>query len=205
MTRARFQRLPQPRRDAILDLAARAFADAGYAEASYNAILEEAGLSKSSAYYLFEGKADLYAAVMEREIARLVAATSAPITAHDVDSYWQCVHGWLRALLGYLAAHPEARALVAHYAEASRHGAVPNLDAGIEAALLDPLAAVVALGVPAGAVRADVDLELLAAMANGALAALDRRYLPTLAGRSDDETARALAIYVDTLQRLLAP
>lgn len=205
MSRARFERLPQQRRDEILDIAARAFARSGYAEASYNQILEEAGLSKSSAYYLFESKADLYAAVMEREIQTLVAATSGAVLPHDIDSFWQSARAWLRSLLTFLAERPQTRALAAHYAEASRQGSVPNLDPAIEAALLDPLSALLASGLPLGAVRRDVDLELLAAMSNGALAALDRRFLPALAGMSPEEAERAIDTYIDTLDRLLSP
>lgn len=204
MSRARFDRLDPTRRDAILDAAAARFAQSGYAEASYNQILDDAGLSKSSAYYLLEGKADLYTAVMRRELERLVATVPVPSPPVDVDSYWAATRGWLRSLLTYFSARPRSAALVAHYASGT--GGAPDLDPAIAAALLGPVDALIAVGQGVGAARTDVEPALLGPLVNGALAALDRHYLPAL--MPDLEPARveaALDRYVDTLRRLLTP
>ena len=48
MARPRFDKLPAERRQAIIDAAARAFAEKGYAGASLNNIIELLGLSKGS-------------------------------------------------------------------------------------------------------------------------------------------------------------
>ena len=71
MAHPRFSRLDPERQQAILDVAAEEFAEHGFDAASYNRIIERAGISKGSAYYYFEGKDDLYATVLETSLAGL--------------------------------------------------------------------------------------------------------------------------------------
>ncbi len=57
--------LPDPKRAAILKQARRAFVRDGYAGAKVEPIAREAGVSTATLYALFEGKAELFAAVIE--------------------------------------------------------------------------------------------------------------------------------------------
>ena len=74
---ARFARMPAEKRERLLTVAAREFGMHGYEAASLNRILDEAGIGKSSAYYYFEDKADLFGAVVEYSVERLGLAASA--------------------------------------------------------------------------------------------------------------------------------
>jgi AcrR family transcriptional regulator len=65
------------RREQILAAATRAFARSGFAATSLDAVAAEAGVSRVILYRHFESKAELYRAVLERAIARLVAAVGA--------------------------------------------------------------------------------------------------------------------------------
>jgi len=56
----RFQNLDETRRRAILAAAAEEFGERGFAQASYNRIIERAGISKGAMYYYFADKDDLY-------------------------------------------------------------------------------------------------------------------------------------------------
>ena len=56
-------------RTLVLDAARRVFLERGYAGASVDAIAEEAGFSKGVVYSQFEGKADLFLALLEERIA----------------------------------------------------------------------------------------------------------------------------------------
>ena len=55
----RFQNLDQLRKRAILTAAAEEFGERGFAAASYNRIIERAGISKGAMYYYFADKDDL--------------------------------------------------------------------------------------------------------------------------------------------------
>jgi AcrR family transcriptional regulator len=59
----RFERLAREKRERLLDTAAQEFAAHGFEGASLNRILERTGMSKGAAYYYFEDKLDLFAAV----------------------------------------------------------------------------------------------------------------------------------------------
>src|SRR5579875_314420 len=68
---ARFAKMPQEKRERLLLIAAQEFAAHGYEGASLNRILEEAQLGKSSAYYYFEDKADLFCTVVDYSVRML--------------------------------------------------------------------------------------------------------------------------------------
>jgi TetR/AcrR family transcriptional regulator, transcriptional repressor of aconitase len=57
------------RRDEILDAAQRVFARKGYRGSSIAAIIDESGLSAGAIYSYFEGKQELFHAVVERTLA----------------------------------------------------------------------------------------------------------------------------------------
>jgi AcrR family transcriptional regulator len=68
------RRLPRAqRREQILAAATRAFARAGFAATSLDAIAAEAGVTRVILYRHFESKTDLYQAVLERVCALLAA------------------------------------------------------------------------------------------------------------------------------------
>lgn len=69
------------RRASILDGAAAAFADAGFAATSMETIAASAGVSKLIVYRHFESKEELYRSVIEQVAARL-AAVFAEAVAH---------------------------------------------------------------------------------------------------------------------------
>ena len=60
MARHRFERLPAERKEAILRTAAAEFAENGFHGTSYNQLLERLEFGKSSAYYYFDDKRDLF-------------------------------------------------------------------------------------------------------------------------------------------------
>ncbi|MEZ5998344.1 MAG: TetR/AcrR family transcriptional regulator [Hyphomonas sp.] len=71
MSRSRFENLDPDKQQRLIDSAAHEFAAKGYEGASLNRILEEAGMSKSSLYYYFDDKADLFTTLVDRSLAYL--------------------------------------------------------------------------------------------------------------------------------------
>jgi AcrR family transcriptional regulator len=60
MPRPRWATLEPERRTAILDVAAAEFAAHGFTDASYNRIIQRAGISKGAMYYYFDDQEDLF-------------------------------------------------------------------------------------------------------------------------------------------------
>ena len=71
MSRSRFENLEPDKQQRLIDSAAEEFAAKGYDAASLNRILELAGMSKSSLYYYFDDKADLFTTLVDRSLAYL--------------------------------------------------------------------------------------------------------------------------------------
>lgn len=71
MGRQRFENLEKDRQNRLFDSAAEEFSERGYEAASLNQILENSGMSKSSLYYYFDDKADLFTSLVERSVSYL--------------------------------------------------------------------------------------------------------------------------------------
>lgn len=63
-----FQNIPKEKQDRVLRAAQIEFARQGYHKANINDICERAGISNGALYKYFESKADLYRAVIERQV-----------------------------------------------------------------------------------------------------------------------------------------
>lgn len=206
MPKPRFERMSQRERAAILDVAARHFVEHGFERASANAIYDACGLSKSSAYLAFENKADLFSAVVLRAAERVLSAVPRfPSSVRGRTAYFDALFAWLSATVdAALADRPSAR-LLEQYALARRAGTVDAGDGRIDALAAASFDEILAIGRAAGAVRDDVDPQVLAALVGAAVSTLDQFYLERLADASARARGEVLAVYVDTIARLVLP
>lgn len=74
MPKQAFYNLDETRREEILDVAAREFAERGYRAASTNHIVQDLGISKGSLFYYFSGKEDLYVYILDSAREEFMAA-----------------------------------------------------------------------------------------------------------------------------------
>ena len=89
MSRKRFENLDPDKQQRLFDSAADEFGEKGYEAASLNRILERSGMSKSSLYYYFEDKADLFTTMMERAIALLFRDIGGfDLNKLTAETYW---------------------------------------------------------------------------------------------------------------------
>lgn len=89
---SRFAKMPSEKRERLLTIAAQEFATHGFEAASLNRILEEAQIGKSSAYYYFEDKADLFCTVVNYCLDRLqFAPDREALTSLTAQTYWTAV------------------------------------------------------------------------------------------------------------------
>ena len=103
----RTRRMPRAeRREQILEAATRAFARAGFAKTSLDAIAAEAAVTPVILYRHFASKADLYREVLDRAYTQLRDATG-PDDFDDAS---------IPALVGAAASNPDAFRLLFRYA-----------------------------------------------------------------------------------------
>lgn len=89
MSRKRLENLDPERQRVLFEAAAEEFAAKGFDAASLNRILEKSGMSKSSLYYYFDDKADLFTTLMERSLAVLFAQLGAfDVERLTAETFW---------------------------------------------------------------------------------------------------------------------
>lgn len=102
--RSREQRKAETRA-ALLDAAGRVFARRGYHAASVDEVADEAGYSTGALYSNFEGKEDLFLALLQREIERQAAGVAAAVA--DRGSLDERARGGAEYWLEFLDREPE--------------------------------------------------------------------------------------------------
>jgi AcrR family transcriptional regulator len=102
--RPRGTRLPRlARRRQLLDAATEVFVARGYHAAAMDEIAERAGVSKPVLYQHFPGKQDLYLALLDESVDRLVEAVTGAIRSTSDNR--QRVNATFAAYFGYVAEH----------------------------------------------------------------------------------------------------
>ena len=85
----RLEKLDPDRQKLLFESAAEEFTANGYDAASLNRILEKSGMSKSSLYYYFDDKADLFATLVERSLEVLFKHIGGFDPANlTAENYW---------------------------------------------------------------------------------------------------------------------
>jgi AcrR family transcriptional regulator len=160
----RFNNLPPERRREILETAAEVFAERGYDGTSFNALLDRLGMGKSQAYYYFADKKDLFltaCAASYEEYYESVAQLAIPTSAEGFWSYVEELH-----LVGFQfqSSRPLAARLALAAAESPARyelGAAALAQGG---STRQQYRQWIALGQSLGAVRSDLDTELMVTM-----------------------------------------
>jgi AcrR family transcriptional regulator len=203
MPLARFDRLDPAKRRQLLDAAAAEFAEKGYEASSLNGILAQAGLGKSSYYYYFADKEDLYATVLEDFLARMEAEFPPPSPpALDAESFWPALEAWSNASARAMLRYPNVVALARHLQRIWR--SPPPRFQALVGRYLAMTRGLLEAGRRLGCVRVDVDLDLLISVVSAADQAVDERLLgrSSLSAGDIREHAR---IVRDTFRRLVEP
>lgn len=165
MVSPRYGRLAPERRTHILEVARRHFSAGGEA-ASYNKIIAEAGISKTTAYLYFDGKNDLWGEVCRDLSTRLAEVMGPWPPAGSVRGFWQRLEATSDVLRRHLVEHPDDLALL------GQSVAVP------ESATLEPwFVDMIDNGVGLGIIRTDVPRPLLVTATVAVLRVADEHVL----------------------------
>ncbi|MGE0786729.1 MAG: TetR/AcrR family transcriptional regulator [Sandaracinaceae bacterium] len=198
----RFENLPKEKQKAILDAAAAEFATQGFERASINQIVAAAELSKGSLYYYFEGKDDLYGAVMDDVMDRVEEVLRDIPTPTDRAGYWAMIREGMdrmeRAFLHDEQLWKLGRGL---YQRGDGDIAYQRLIARARAWVRKLLE----LGQHTGAVRDDVPITLLADTVTGMLLAMDRWFVMAMGERTRTELMALMPKTIDLVREFLAP
>jgi TetR/AcrR family transcriptional regulator, transcriptional repressor of aconitase len=204
VARRRFEQLSPERQDEILKLAAHEFARSGYQGTSYNQLLDRLHLGKSSAYYYFEGKRDLFLTVIERCYAVYFESLAKLERPKSASQFWEFVHratvlafefmlqdpitGQLvqcmhreRALLGELASEEVLASMAGYYDDLVRDGR------------------------RLGAIRKDLSKELLGDLLRNVSATFDQWFIAEHPTRRPRQVEQAATLFTDLARRLAEP
>lgn len=159
---ARFAKMPQEKRERLLLIAAQEFAAHGYEGASLNRILEEAQLGKSSAYYYFEDKADLFCTVVDYSVRMLHLQPDKDNTMSlTAETFWPAFTAAHDQPLQHVKEHPAlfgaARAVDRLTAESRRHESLANLSHYTQ----EGMGTMITRGQELGLIRTDLPQSLL--------------------------------------------
>lgn len=205
MARPRFQRLSGAQQDEILDAALREFAAHGFGGASLNRIIGAARLSKGAMYYYFDGKQDLYAEVLRRQLERLLQHGEPLVVPDgtDADGFWDAVEEYYRRLVRSMGHEPETGALLRDWLTGAASPALRAAQHDAEQSMMPWLMRLLAAGQGVGAVRTDLPAELLLAAALGLGQAMDTWLIsrePAPMGGADE-----VHVLIDMMRRALQP
>jgi AcrR family transcriptional regulator len=205
MPRPRFFHLPDDKRRRILEAAAVELAARGVPGASLNRIISAAGISKGAAYYYFDDKADLFAAVMRYGWDALAPARPLDLDALTRRTFWRGLEAAYRDLLVRVQQAPWLTAI-----GKLAYGPMPSPEAtDVVAAEFARargwLRAIVERGQALGAMRRDVPSDLLAAAVAGAFEAADRWMVTAADSMTPAVMDRMAFVLFEMLRRMTVP
>jgi AcrR family transcriptional regulator len=205
MARPRFDNLPLERRRAILSVAETEFAAHGYAGASLNRIIKDAGLSKGVFYYYFDDKADLATTVFNEAARASVAAIDSLHLPEGVD-FWDYFEAVLRGTMDALREAPRQTDALSRLGMAIISDA--RLSASLQHAMADWMKVIARFwkqGQEVGAVRDDLPAEVLVGLLQGVKESLARSLLPKDRAPTEKELDRFTDLQIDFFRRVASP
>lgn len=220
MPRPRFERLPPERREAILDAAAAELGEHGFSRASYNRIIERAGLSKGAMYYYFDDKQDLYSTVVEDAVVRLFDLLPPLPAVTGPAEFWAHVEALTISAWSSMLAEPRVVMLMPALLDPRVSLEVPELMAAVHERAAQWIQGVLDRGREVGAVRDDLPDDLLLAVTLAVGEAIDRwvaqRWLSSSAteprapgapnaSEGSGPELQLVSTLVDLLRRVVAP
>jgi len=207
---ARFARMPAEKRERLLMIAAREFGLHGYEAASMNRILDEAGIGKSSAYYYFEDKADLFCSVVEHSVERLgLAASVADVQTLTAETFWAAFTTAHDQPLLNIREHPWLFAAARAVERLTPESREREPLASLASRLMSGMNAIIQRGQELGLIRVDLPSDLLVAWFRAIDGASDDWLLAQLT-RPDAQITQDEIIYlarqtIAAIQQALTP
>lgn len=159
------------RRNQILDAARKCFIEKGYFPTRMEDIAKEARLSKGGIYFHFEGKQQVFEALVQKEYDDTV--TFLTQLAQQIGSYQELFEKLASHYLEFFRARPDYPRFFMVMAEmAGRDNSVRDMLASIQKQYTKLLGQILQNGIDAGALK-PVDTEAMATLLKGLLNAIE--------------------------------
>jgi AcrR family transcriptional regulator len=200
MNAARRHRLDPAVRHRLFSVATEAFARDGYERASLNAIIAAAGVGKSTFFYYFVDKEDLFASVLEAAVARIAAAVGPVDLPASPRPFWREARAIIERLGHVAASEPDFLGLL-RAMQPLRRTASSRL-AQVMSEVRLAYRALLVRGVELGVVRDDIEVDTLIALTDAVDVALDDAFHQNLDPDDDAVTAHRARVF-DVVQRIL--
>jgi AcrR family transcriptional regulator len=203
---SRFANMPGAKRERLLTCAAQEFAAYGFEGASLNRILEAAQIGKSSAYYYFEDKADLFGTTVAYCVERLhLAPPIEGLTALTAEAFWPTVTEMHTQPLLHAQQHPwlfrAARAVERLTPESLQQESLGQLASH----LMQGMHTLIERGQNLGLIRTDVPQDLLVTWFRAIDGASDDWLLARLDQLEQETILQIAQQTMTTIRRALAP
>jgi AcrR family transcriptional regulator len=207
---SRLAKMPSEKRERLMEVAAQEFAAHGFEGASLNRILEEAQIGKSSAYYYFEDKADLFCTVIRYCLDRLqLAPTSSDLSSLTAETFWNAIAELHDQPLLHAQQHPwifgAVRAADRLAPESLQRESLAELARYLADYMMTGLGATIKRGQDLGLIRRDLPDELLMAWFKAIDGASDDWLLTHLDQMSQEDITHIARQTVTTIRQALAP
>ena len=205
MPRPRFQRLAEEKQHAILEAAATEFAGNGFAAASFNRIIESAGLSKGAMYYYFDDKEDLYMTVLHSYQDEFLGQIGEFPTVETAIEFWAAVEEIVTRAGRLEEANPRIVQLGMSMLKSIMAGEL-SVDFSVHWDQAKGwLERIVKAGQSVGGVRRDLPADLLVALFLGTTEALDRWLIARIDSLDQIDYDKAIPFFTVLYRRLLEP
>lgn len=203
MSRSRFENLEPERQQKLFETAAEEFADHGYDGASLNRILDKSGMSKSSLYYYFDDKADLFSTMFERAMIHVLREIGGlDIKALTAETYWSEIEDFYRRSVNLISRNDWIMRLArTMYRARGSKKKLPALDHmfGVAQTIIQD---VLKHGQALGVVRTDLPDSLMIVSIMGLGEALDRWTVDHWEEYSKDDLLDLVGVQMAMLERL---
>lgn len=205
MPLARFDKLPEEKRERILNAAGEAFARDGFEGASLNRILEEAEISKGAAYYYFADKEDLFATVVRYAVDHVMIGAAPELEELTAESYWPRIESFYAEAFAHVHEHSWMVKMVQPPAWALTPSSLPEGPVReVFQEILGWLSGLLGRGRELGVVRDDLPDELLLGLFVAVDGVLDRWAAERWEGLEPAERERLTALFVSLVKGIVA-
>lgn len=203
MPTQRIQRLDAQKLQNIVTAALDEFSQESYADASFNKIIKNSGLSKGAIYYYFESKEDLFVALLNRTFDKLQPLKRSSSFIDLPETFWVDARNHLVWLFQFFDKQPKLGRFIQRVLSTPLRGK----DTPVAKTLLQVdewLKDYLATGQVIGAIRRDLPVDLLASMVWGIWDTLGTWLTENMAPPAMLPTDKA-ALFIDQLTRGLEP
>ncbi len=201
----RFEKLDEPRKVSILAAAAEEFGERGFEGASYNRIIERAGISKGAMYYYFADKDDLFRTVMNAALQQWFEEVGFPVGADTAPAFWNACQTMYERSLLFVLRDPRNAALCTGITKARAELAGHPVVLQLNERMLEWVGALAKHGQAIGAIREDVPTDLLVHSALSLIDAGDRWLASRFSTMTEQDVQTTAAMMVGFLRRIAAP